>query len=93
VGIAIDLAGRAGAAIGSGDPVRIAIRIHPETLTGRATDLTLEPKPGEASEGASELTLQKRPSYTGCTIARLRGLFGTKNESFLNAVRRFLWLM
>ena len=61
MGIAIDPARRVGAAMGSEDPVRIAIRIHPGTLTGRATDPTLEPKPVEASE----LTLQKRPSYTG----------------------------
>jgi hypothetical protein len=47
VGIAIDPVWWADAAIGSEDPVRIAIRIHPGTLTGRATDLTLEPKPGE----------------------------------------------
>jgi len=47
VGIGIDPVWRADAAIGSEDPVRIAIRIHPGTLTGPAADLTLEPKPGE----------------------------------------------
>src|ERR1700675_4265555 len=41
----IDPAWRAGTARGSEDPVRIADRIHPGTLTGRATDRTLDPTP------------------------------------------------
>ncbi len=66
--MAIDPAWRAGPARGTEDPVRIAIRIHPGTLTGRATDLTLDP---QAWRG-SELTLQKWPSYTdrGCAVFR-----------------------
>ena len=58
--MAIDPAGCAGTARGSEDPVRIAIRIHPGTLTGRATDLTLDLQ----ARRDRELTLQKRPSYT-----------------------------
>jgi hypothetical protein len=60
VAMAIDPAWWAGTARGSDDPVRMAIRIHPGTLTGRATDLTLDPQ----ARRDSELTLRKWPSYT-----------------------------
>jgi len=60
VAMVIDPASRAGRARGSEDPVRSAIRIHPGTLTGRATDLTLDLQAGRDRE----LTLQKWPSYT-----------------------------
>jgi hypothetical protein len=56
----IDPAWHAGTARDSQDPVRMAIRIHLGTLTGRASDLTLDLQ----ARRDRELTLQKGPSYT-----------------------------